>query len=121
MSDRKLWQKRREFYREFATVSTARADDQVADHICRGLGFSPSALRRAERMLGLSIDDDLPKIVHVRTVLNVVSRGLFASEDDTKSGAVLDVRETGDLRKWLDSRPTNRRSATIWSACSAAC
>ena len=103
MSDRKLWQKRREFYKEYATVASARADDQVADHICRGLGFPPSAIGKVEGSLGLNLDPELPKIRHARSILNVVSHGLFMADDDEKTGAVLDVRETGDTKKWLEA------------------
>lgn len=98
----KLWEKRREFYKNSASVASARAEDQVADNICRGLGFQPACIGRVEARLGIELDAELPKIQHARTVLNVLSHGRFSPDDGRRSPALLDVRDVKDVRKWLE-------------------
>lgn len=101
MSDEKLWQKRRNFYKQMATVASARTEDQVADNIFTGLGFKANNLWKVEASMGVSIDDELPKIQHARTILNVVSHGKF-SVHEGKSQILLDVKDVKDMKKWLD-------------------
>ena len=74
MSDEKLWQKRRNFYKQMATVASARTEDQVADNIFTGLGFKANNLWKVEASMGVSIDDELPKIQHARTKNSVFTR-----------------------------------------------
>lgn len=97
----RLWEKRREFYRNSASVASSRAEDQVADHICRGLGFRPAEMGSVEMYLGIKLDPELPKIQHARTVLNIVSHGRFSTEDGTRPDALLDIKDVKDLQKWL--------------------
>lgn len=101
MPDERLWQKRREFYKNTATLASARTEDHVADNIFRGLGFSPNSLKNVETRLGIDIDPELPKIQHARTLLNIVSHGMFAPDDGGRSSVLLDIRDVKDTKKWM--------------------
>lgn len=96
-----LWLRRRKFYDDNATMASMKAEDQVARHILRGLGYTANAIWQVEKALGIEMDYEAPALQHVRQILDVVSHGAFTPGENAKSDLTLDVREAKNGRKWI--------------------
>lgn len=110
---RAAWLRRRQFYRDNATMSTMRADDQIARHIMRGLGYRPEAFWKIERALGIDIGYDEPMILHVRLILDAVSNGMFTPSETSPAAIVFDTRESKNPRKWLEDNMEDIASSAV--------
>ena len=99
---RETWMKRKKHHADGVSQVSMRTEEQVANHIVRGLGYSTKAVYPIEKAIGIQLDWELPLMTHVRTILNVVSNGAFSPQDGNPADIVLDVREAKDPVKWIE-------------------
>jgi len=96
-----LLAKRRQFYKDSATIATQKAENQAARHIISGLGYASNALWHIEKAIGLEMEEEATELQHARAILDAVSGGSFTPSEIAPSKLTLDVREEKNSKKWI--------------------